>query len=70
VRLGRAPEDTWRAAVKWAFAAARRAPVAGLAAAGVLALSAVIAVLVPVVSPVLLGFTLFALHVTTARYAG
>lgn len=69
VRLGRAPEDTWRAATKWAFVAARRAPVAVVAAAGVLALAAVIAVLVPVTAPLLVGVALFALHVVTLRLA-
>jgi uncharacterized membrane protein YesL len=67
VRLGRAPDDTWRAAAKWAFAAARRVPLAAVAMAGVLALAAAIAVLVPITAPLLVGFTLFASHVVTLR---
>jgi hypothetical protein len=69
VRLGRT-EDTWRAASTWAFAAARQAPGAALATAGVLALAAVIAVLVPITVPLLVGFTLFALHVVVRRFVG
>jgi hypothetical protein len=61
VRLGRAPEDTWRAAAKWAFAA--------LAVAGVIVLATAIAALVPVTAPLLVGFALYALHVVTLRLA-
>lgn len=70
VRLGRASEDTWRAAAKWAFAAARRAPVAAVATAGVCGLSMAIAALVPITAPLLVGFALFALHVVALRWAG
>jgi hypothetical protein len=67
VRLGREPEDTWRAAAKWAFVAARRAPIAAVAAVGVVALAVLIAVLVPVTAPLLVGFALFALHAVVLR---
>jgi uncharacterized membrane protein YesL len=70
VRLGRAPEDTWRAASMWAFAAARQAPGAAATTVGVLGLAAVIAVLVPVTAPLLTGFVLFALHVVVRRFIG
>jgi uncharacterized membrane protein YesL len=70
VRLGRASADTWRAASKWAFAAARQAPGAALATAGVIALATAITVLVPVTAPLLVGFTLFALHVVVRRFIG
>jgi uncharacterized membrane protein YesL len=69
VRLGRAPEDTWRAATRAAFATSRRAPGAAVAAAGVLVLVTVIAVLVPVTAPLLVGYLLFALHVVVRRFA-
>jgi uncharacterized membrane protein YesL len=69
VRLGSTTEDTWRAAAKWAFAAARRAPVAGVATVGVCALVTVIAALVPITAPLLVGFALYALHVVTLRFA-
>jgi uncharacterized membrane protein YesL len=69
VRLGSASEDTWRAAAKWAFAAARRAPVAAVATLGVCALATVIAALVPITAPLLVGFALYALHVVALRFA-
>ena len=69
VRLGSASEDTWRAAAKWAFAAARRAPVAGVATLGVCALATLIAALVPITAPLLVGFALYALHVVALRFA-
>lgn len=68
VHLGRDCEDTWRAAAKWAFAAARRAPVAALATTGVCALATVIAALVPITAPLLVGFVLYALHVVALRF--
>lgn len=69
VHLGREPEDTWRAATKWAFAAARRAPLAAVATAGAIALATAIAALVPVTAPLLVGFALYAMHVVTVRMA-
>jgi uncharacterized membrane protein YesL len=70
VRLGRESGDTWRDASAWAFAAARRAPATAPATAGVLALVTVIVFLVPITAPLLVGFTLFALHVVVRRFSG
>jgi len=60
-----------RGAARSALALATARPAAPLAAAGVLAVAAVLAVFVhPALIPVLAGYVLFGLHVVTPRVAG
>lgn len=59
----------WRAAVRQAGTQAWRRPGALVAAAAITGLAALLAVAVPVTSPIVLGCWLYALHVTVARLA-
>ncbi|WP_433292553.1 hypothetical protein ACQP2F_28310 [Actinoplanes sp. CA-030573] len=72
VEAGTLPPGTRRpGAARSAFALAWARPVVPLAAAGVLAVVAVLALLVhPALVPVLAGYALFALHVVTPKVAG
>jgi hypothetical protein len=57
----------WLAALRWAGGTARRRPAIAAAVAGVLALAATLAVLVPATGPLVVGFTLYAIHVVARR---
>lgn len=67
VSVGERGGTGWRASVRWALRAASSSPLTPTTLAVVLALTAAIGVLIPVVSPVMLGFALFAIHVVTRR---
>jgi len=56
-------------AAHWAAGTAKQRPGTAVATAGVLALAVVLAWLVPATAPLVLGVTLYALHVV-ARRAG
>jgi hypothetical protein len=60
----------WLAAVAWAGRAAMGAPLVPTALAVVVAVAVLLGVLIPVTSPILAGFVLFALHVVARRMAG
>ncbi len=60
----------WLAAVRWAGRAAMGAPLVPTALAVVLGVAALLGFLIPVTSPILAGFVLFALHVVARRMAG
>ncbi|WP_422772135.1 hypothetical protein ACN28C_03295 [Plantactinospora sp. WMMC1484] len=71
VRLGRQGGQGWRRAVRGAARVAAARPVALLASAGTVTLAAVLCALVlPVLTPLLVGYTLFGLHTATRRVAG
>ncbi|WJK33962.1 hypothetical protein [Solwaraspora sp. WMMA2065] len=68
VEIGRGAGG-WRAAVRASWRIAERRPLAVPAAAGVVGLAAVLTVLVmPILAPILLGYTLFALHAVLRRF--
>lgn len=67
VEIGRAGGTGWRCAARTAVDVALRKPAAALAEGGVLALAVLLAVLIPVCAPILLGYALFALHVVARR---
>jgi len=68
VEVGRAGGG-WRAAVRRAWWLVGQRPLVVLAAAGVVGLAAVLTVLViPILAPILLGYTLFALHTVLRRF--
>jgi len=69
VRLGRDADTGWMCAAHWAAGTAKQRPGTAVATAGVLALAVVLAWLVPATAPLVLGVTLYALHVV-ARRAG
>ncbi|MEV4755675.1 hypothetical protein AB0J86_11270 [Micromonospora sp. NPDC049559] len=70
VEVGRRGGRGWLLAVRAAARLAGRRPVALLASAGVLVLAAVLgAMVLPLLTPILAGYTLFALH-AVARRAG
>jgi hypothetical protein len=64
---GRGGAGGWLAAVRWAARTALRRPGIAAAVAGVLALAVALAVLVPVTAPLVVGFTLYAIHVVARR---
>ncbi|MDG4773323.1 hypothetical protein [Solwaraspora sp. WMMD792] len=69
VEVGRAGGG-WRAAVRRTWRLVEQRPLAILAAAGVVGLAAVLTVLtMPILAPILLGYTLFALHAVLRRLA-
>jgi hypothetical protein len=57
----------WRGAVREAGRLAGRRPVIPLALAGIALLSGLLGSMVPVTSPLLVGYTVFACHIVTAR---
>jgi hypothetical protein len=60
----------WRAAVRDTWRIAERRPLAVLAATGVVSLAALLTMLtMPILAPILLGYTLFALHTALRRLA-
>jgi len=67
VRLGRDADTGWMQAARWAIGTAKRRPGTAAATAGVLALALVLAWLVPATAPLVLGVTLYALHVVARR---
>ncbi|MFK3985305.1 hypothetical protein ACI2K4_33640 [Micromonospora sp. NPDC050397] len=68
VQIGRQDGQGWRQAVRRAWQVALGRPVVPLALAGVLALVAVLCGLVlPLLTPILAGYTLLALHATVRR---
>ncbi|WP_329105086.1 hypothetical protein OG792_31595 [Micromonospora sp. NBC_01699] len=70
VQLGRLGGQGWRDAVRQAGRVAVARPVVPLALAGVLALVAVLCGLIlPLITPILAGYTLLALHATARRIA-
>ncbi|WP_344127134.1 hypothetical protein [Luedemannella flava] len=68
VEIGRAGGKGWRSAARAAVDVALRRPVVALAEGGVLSLAVLLAVLIPVCAPILLGYALFALHVVARRF--
>ncbi len=70
VQVGRQGGRGWRTAARLAGRTALRRPAAPLASAGVLALASTLGLLVlPLLTPVLAGYALFALHAVTRRTA-
>ncbi|MFY1634540.1 hypothetical protein ACN27F_14895 [Solwaraspora sp. WMMB335] len=70
VQVGRRGGTGWWAAARTVGRLAERRPLAMLAAAAVVSLAAVLATLVmPLLTPILLGYTLFALHTVLRRLA-
>lgn len=70
VEIGRRDGQGWRQALRAALRTAEHRPLTVAAATGVIALAATLAVLVvPLLAPVLAGYTLFALH-TILRPSG
>jgi hypothetical protein len=67
VGVGEREGTGFRDATRWAGRIAFAAPLAPLALAAVLAIAALIAVMVPVTTPILLGFVLLAVHVVARR---
>lgn len=68
VGVGRAGGTGWRSAARAAVDVAVRRPGVALAEGGVLTLAVLLAVLIPVCAPILLGYAIFALHVVARRY--
>jgi hypothetical protein len=66
-RLGSDVDCGWLAALRWAGGTARRRPVIAAGVVGVLALAVALAVLVPATAPLVVGFTLYAIHVVARR---
>ncbi|MFY1696347.1 MULTISPECIES: hypothetical protein [unclassified Solwaraspora] len=67
IGVGRAGAG-WRAAVRRTWRLAERRPLAVLAAAGVVSLAALLSALtIPVLAPILLGYTLHGLHAVRRR---
>jgi hypothetical protein len=66
-RLGRDVDGGWLAALRWAGRTARRRPAIAAGVLGVLALAVALAVLVPATAPLVVGFTLYAIHVVARR---
>ena len=67
VRLGREPATSWWSALRWAGHAATRTPGAAVAVIGVVAVAAALGLLLPLTIPLVVGYTLFALHAVAAR---
>ncbi|MEQ4302692.1 hypothetical protein ABNF97_15040 [Plantactinospora sp. B6F1] len=71
VRLGQRGGDGWRHAVRESTRTLRERPVILLGSTGTVALALLLCVLVlPPLTPILVGYTLFGLHATTRRLAG
>ncbi|GAA3737475.1 hypothetical protein GCM10022225_20390 [Plantactinospora mayteni] len=71
VRLGQRGGQGWRDALRAAAQTGRDRPVILLGTAGTVALATLLCVLVlPPLTPILVGYTLFGLHATTRRLAG
>ncbi|MDG4768332.1 hypothetical protein O7632_30205 [Solwaraspora sp. WMMD406] len=70
VQVGRQDGTGWRAATLTAWGFAQHRPLVVLAAAGVVSLAALLAGLaMPLLAPILLGYTLFGLHTALRRLA-
>ncbi|HTJ34611.1 MAG TPA: hypothetical protein VL738_15400 [Dactylosporangium sp.] len=68
VRLGRdTSRSGWLDALRWAGRTAWRQPGAAAAVAGVSAVAAALAVMVPLTAPLLVGYALYGAHAVTAR---
>ncbi|GAA2336871.1 hypothetical protein [Dactylosporangium salmoneum] len=68
VHLGRdTSRGAWPHALAWAARTAWRHPGAAAAVAGVPAVAAALAALIPLTAPLLVGYTLYALHAVTIR---
>ncbi|MGI5146041.1 hypothetical protein ACQEVC_06515 [Plantactinospora sp. CA-294935] len=71
VRLGQRGGQGWRDALRAAAQTVRDRPVTLLGTAGTVALATLLCVLIlPPLTPILVGYTLFGLHATTRRLAG
>ncbi|MFY1689437.1 hypothetical protein [Plantactinospora sp. WMMB782] len=71
VQLGRQAGQGWRRAVRGAARTTAARPATLLAAAGTVALAVLLCALVlPVLTPLLVGYTIFGLHAATRRVAG
>ncbi|GIG85303.1 hypothetical protein [Plantactinospora endophytica] len=71
VRLGQQGGPGWRDAVRGAAGCVRVRPATLLGTAGTVALATLLCVLIlPPLTPILVGYTLFGLHATTRRLAG